>query len=58
MTAARRRAWAGPEELAVRAAVRQLAGLPAGALVLVACSGGPDSTALAAAAAHEGPRRT
>ena len=58
MTAARRRAWAGPEELAVRAAVRQdLAGLPAGALVLVACSGGPDSTALAAAAAHEGPRR-
>ncbi|HEX6444437.1 MAG TPA: tRNA lysidine(34) synthetase TilS [Streptosporangiales bacterium] len=41
----------------VRVAVRQgLAGLPAGALVLVACSGGADSLALAAAVAHEGPR--
>jgi tRNA(Ile)-lysidine synthase len=37
---------------AVRRAVRRsLAALPAGALVLVACSGGPDSMALAAATA-------
>ena len=41
----------------VRRAVREsLAGLDPGALVLVACSGGPDSTALAAALAFEAPR--
>jgi len=41
----------------VRRAVREsLAGLDAGALVLVACSGGADSTALAAALAFEAPR--
>lgn len=40
-----------------RRAVRDsLAGLPEGALVLVALSGGPDSLALAAALAFEGPR--
>ncbi|GAB4086531.1 tRNA lysidine(34) synthetase TilS [Myceligenerans cantabricum] len=40
-----------------RAAVRDvLAGLPAGSTVLVACSGGADSLALAAALAHEAPR--
>jgi len=39
--------------LAVRAAVQAV---PPGALLLVACSGGPDSTALAAALAHEAPR--
>lgn len=43
--------------LEVRAAVRSaLADLPAGATVLVACSGGADSLALAAAAAFVGPR--
>jgi tRNA(Ile)-lysidine synthase len=42
---------------AARRAVREaLADLPPGALVLVACSGGADSLALAAAAAHEAPR--
>ncbi|WP_159793892.1 tRNA lysidine(34) synthetase TilS [Puerhibacterium puerhi] len=42
---------------AVRAAVRaELAGLGPEDLVLVACSGGPDSLALAAALAHEAPR--
>lgn len=42
---------------AVRRAVRLcLADLSAAALVVVACSGGPDSTALAAALAHQGPR--
>ena len=41
----------------VRRAVRAvLADLPAGALVLVACSGGADSTVLAAATAFEAPR--
>ena len=43
----------------VRRAVRdgfEAAGLQAGDLVLVACSGGADSLALAAAAAFEGPR--
>ncbi|MBE1875153.1 ATP-binding protein [Myceligenerans pegani] len=40
-----------------RGAVRDvLAGLPAGSLVLVACSGGADSLALAAALAYEAPR--
>ncbi|MBO0610998.1 tRNA lysidine(34) synthetase TilS [Myceligenerans salitolerans] len=40
-----------------RSAVRGvLAGLPAGSLVLVACSGGADSLALAAALAYEAPR--
>lgn len=40
-----------------RAAVREtLAGLPEGSLVLVACSGGADSLALAAALAYEAPR--
>lgn len=43
--------------LEVRAAVRaSLAELPSGARVLVACSGGADSLALAAAAAFVGPR--
>jgi tRNA(Ile)-lysidine synthase len=42
---------------AVRRAVRQaLAGLPRGSLVLVACSGGPDSLALAAATGSVTPR--
>ena len=46
-----------PAVAAVRAAVRPvLRGLPDGALVLVACSGGADSLALAAAAAFEAPR--
>lgn len=46
-----------PAVAAARAAVRDaLAGLPAGALVLVACSGGADSLALAAAAAFVAPR--
>jgi len=46
-----------PPVAEVRVAVRRaLADLPAGALVLVACSGGPDSLALAAATAFEAPR--
>ena len=46
-----------PAVAATRLAVRQhLADLPAGATVLVACSGGPDSVALAAALAFEAPR--
>lgn len=46
-----------PEVGAVRSAVRRtLAGLPPCALVLVACSGGADSLALAAAAAVEARR--
>jgi tRNA(Ile)-lysidine synthase len=49
--------WASPEQLAVRNAVRTaLADLPPGSLVLVACSGGPDSSALAAALAFAAPR--
>ena len=39
-----------------RAARASLTDLPAGSLVLVACSGGPDSLALAAAFAAEAPR--
>ncbi|MGO1834323.1 MAG: tRNA lysidine(34) synthetase TilS, partial [Actinomycetaceae bacterium] len=43
----------GPATLAARAAVtRSLADLPAGARLLVACSGGPDSLALAVTVAH------
>lgn len=43
---------------AVRSAVRAgLADLPPGGLLLVACSGGADSVALAAATAFEAPRR-
>lgn len=46
-----------PAVAAVRLAVRRaLPDLEAGALVLVACSGGADSLALAAALAHEAPR--
>lgn len=46
-----------PAVAEVRSAVRAaLADLPAGDLVLVACSGGADSLALAAAAAFEAPR--
>lgn len=46
-----------PALAAVRVAVRHaLADLPAGSLVLVACSGGPDSLALAAGAAFVAPR--
>jgi tRNA(Ile)-lysidine synthase len=46
-----------PAVAATRLAVRQhLADLPARATVLVACSGGPDSVALAAALAFEGDR--
>ena len=46
-----------PEVAAVRRAVRACcADLAAGDLVLVACSGGPDSVALAAAVAFEAPR--
>jgi tRNA(Ile)-lysidine synthase len=43
----------GPATLAARAAVtRSLADLPAGTRLLVACSGGPDSLALAVTVAH------
>src|SRR5512138_454842 len=43
--------------LATRSAVRRaLAGVPSDGLVLVACSGGADSLALASAAAHVAPR--
>jgi tRNA(Ile)-lysidine synthase len=46
-----------PAVAACRVAVRRrLAGLPPGELVLVACSGGADSVALAAALAFEAPR--
>ncbi len=46
-----------PAVAATRVAVRaELTTLPAGALVLVACSGGADSLALAAATAFEAPR--
>lgn len=46
-----------PAEAAARSAVRKaLADLPPGALVLVACSGGADSLALAAATAFVAPR--
>ncbi|MEV0152593.1 tRNA lysidine(34) synthetase TilS [Micromonospora sp. NPDC050686] len=46
-----------PPVAAVRVAVRRsLAGLPAGGTVLVACSGGADSLALAAATAFVAPR--
>ncbi|MFI5955498.1 tRNA lysidine(34) synthetase TilS [Cryptosporangium sp. NPDC051539] len=46
-----------PAVAAVRVAVRAvLRSLPPDALVLVACSGGPDSTALASATAFEAPR--
>jgi tRNA(Ile)-lysidine synthase len=46
-----------PAVAAVRLGVRRgLAGLDRGALTLVACSGGPDSLALAAALAFEAPR--
>lgn len=46
-----------PEVAAIRVAVRAaLADVAAGALVLVACSGGPDSLALAAGLAFVGPR--
>jgi tRNA(Ile)-lysidine synthase len=46
-----------PAVAQVRLAVREaLEPLPAGELVLVACSGGPDSLALAAAVAFEAPR--
>jgi tRNA(Ile)-lysidine synthase len=46
-----------PAVAAVRVAVRRaLAPLPAGAHVLVACSGGPDSLALAAATGFVAPR--
>jgi tRNA(Ile)-lysidine synthase len=42
---------------ATRCAVRRVLDFPAGSLVLVACSGGADSLALAAALAFEAPRR-
>jgi len=46
-----------PVVAAARWAVRaELADVPVGELVLVACSGGPDSLALAAATAFEAPR--
>src|SRR5579871_4214898 len=46
-----------PAVAAVRLAVRRsLTPLPSGSLVLAACSGGPDSLALAAALAFEAPR--
>lgn len=46
-----------PAVAATRLAVReQFADVPKGGLVLVACSGGPDSLALAAALAFEAPR--
>src|SRR5262252_3984730 len=47
-----------PAVAEVRRAIRRgLDGLTAGDLVLAACSGGADSLALAAALAHEAPRR-
>jgi len=47
-----------PAVATVRRAVRaSLSDLEHGCLVLVACSGGPDSLALAAATAYEAPRR-
>jgi tRNA(Ile)-lysidine synthase len=47
-----------PAVAEVRNCVRRCLGeFEAGDLMLVACSGGPDSLALAAALAHEGPRR-
>ena len=47
-----------PSVAAVRLAVRRgLEDLPAGAVVVVACSGGADSLALLSAAVHEGHRR-
>jgi tRNA(Ile)-lysidine synthase len=56
-TAGRRPAGPTAAVAAVRCAVREsLAGLDAAALVLIACSGGADSVALAAAAAFEAPR--
>lgn len=56
-TAGRRAAGPTAAVAAVRCAVRDaLAGLDAAALVLVACSGGADSVALAAATAFEAPR--
>lgn len=49
---------AAPEVVAIRAAVASCLGdLPAGELVLVACSGGADSLSLAAATAWVAPRR-
>lgn len=46
-----------PAVAAVRHAVRaHLADVPPGALILIACSGGPDSLALLAAAAFEAPK--
>jgi len=46
-----------PPVAAVRNAVRDcVSDLPAGALVLAACSGGPDSLAMAAALAFVAPR--
>ncbi|HEY9495453.1 MAG TPA: ATP-binding protein, partial [Intrasporangium sp.] len=46
-----------PAVAATRLAVReQFADVPEGGLVLVACSGGPDSLALAAALGFEAPR--
>ncbi len=43
---------------AIRVAVRQaIVAVPEGGLVLVACSGGPDSMALAAGVAFEAPRK-
>ena len=46
-----------PAVAATRLAVREhLADVPEGSVVLVACSGGPDSVALAAALAFEAPR--
>jgi tRNA(Ile)-lysidine synthase len=56
-TAGRRPAGPTAAVAAVRCAVREsLSGLGASSLVLVACSGGADSVALAAAAAFEAPR--
>src|SRR5687768_15265508 len=52
-----RRMGPTPAVADVRRAVRaSLAGLDPGSLVLAACSGGADSTALAAALAFEAPR--
>jgi len=49
---------AGPAVVQARHTVDQaLADLPPGSVVLVACSGGPDSSALAAATAFVAPRR-
>lgn len=52
------RHWASSQTLTVRSAVHEsLANIGSGSTIIVACSGGPDSLALAAAAAFVGKQR-